>query len=117
MTDKNQIYLSHIIECIGDIERYTQGNRELFLHDDLIRNATLRQLQVMAESTTRITPELQAALPMIDWRKLAAFRNILVHDYLGELDEKLVWGHIENRLPELKVIVEKMLIHLQDKKS
>lgn len=92
MSDKNRIYVSHIIECITDIERYTQGNRALFMGNDLVRNATLRQLQIMSESTTRLSEDIKQTLPDIEWRKLAAFRNILVHDYLGDLDHGLVWG-------------------------
>ena len=44
----------------------------------------------------------------MDWRALAGFRNILVHDHLG-LDLERVWGVVENRLPQLKREIERML--------
>ena len=106
MIDKNRVYLLHILECIADIERYTQNNSARFLNNDLVRNATLRQLQIMSESTMRLSANIKEEMSDIEWKKLAAFRNILVHDYMGEIDEKLVWDHIEHQLPELKTAVE-----------
>jgi len=37
----------------------------------------------MAESTQRLSENLKAKHPDVEWRQIAAFRNVLVHDYLG----------------------------------
>jgi hypothetical protein len=37
----------------------------------------------MTESTQRLSDALKAAHPDVEWRRIIAFRNILVHDYLG----------------------------------
>lgn len=71
----------------------------------MIRDAVLRRLQTMAESTQRLSDELKQA-PQIDWRALSGFRNILVHDYLNGIDNERVWIAIERYLPDLKVAVE-----------
>jgi len=42
-----------------------------------------RALQVMAESTQRLSPELRQAHPQVEWRAIAGLRNVLVHDYFG----------------------------------
>lgn len=36
-----------------------------------------------------------------DWEKFAAFRNVLVHDYLG-IDLDLVWTVVTRDVPEFK---------------
>ena len=38
------------------------------------------------------------------WQRISAFRNILVHNYLG-IDLEMIWQIIERDIPELKVAV------------
>ncbi len=85
-TDKNRVYLEHILECIIKIRQYTKRGRECFLEDDLIQDAVLRRLQTMAESTQRLSDDFKAMITEIDWRALSGFRNILIHQYLGGVD-------------------------------
>lgn len=107
----DRLYLIHILECIERVERYTSEGRQAFLDDTKTQDATVRNLQVLAESTKRISEELKAAHPEIEWRKIAGFRNILVHDYLG-IDHERVWLIIQNELPSLKMTVEALLEEL-----
>ncbi len=101
----DRTYLVHIEECISDIKSFVRNNRELFLNDKLVRNATLRSLQTLAESTMRLSDGFKAKYPDIPWRKIHGFRNIIVHDYLG-LDYETVWLVIEFELPKLSTIHE-----------
>lgn len=78
----DRIYLKHILECIQRIQNYTGGGKELFMGSTLIQDAVLRNLQILAESTQRLSQDLKAAHPSVDWRAIAGFRNILVHNYL-----------------------------------
>jgi len=47
----------------------------------------------------------------VDWARIAAFRNVLVHDYLG-LDMDRIWSVIQRDVPELKKAVDLMLREL-----
>jgi uncharacterized protein with HEPN domain len=98
---KDRVYLTHILECISQVEGYVRGGRDEFLARRIIQDAVLRNLQVMAESSQRLTESLKASHPEVDWRGIAGLRNVLVHDYLGlNLDE--VWAIIERFLPDLR---------------
>ena len=55
----------------------------------------------MVESTQRLSEELKAAHPEIEWHRIAAFRNVLVHDYLG-IDVEKVWEITQRDVPELR---------------
>ncbi len=84
------LYLEHILECIRKIEDYTEMDEARFMNSSMIQDAVVRNLQVMAESTQRISEKTKSENPNIEWRGIAGFRNILVHDYLG-LDLGKTW--------------------------
>ncbi len=65
----------------------------------------LRNLQVLAESTQRLSEEFKSRHPEIEWYKIAGLRNILVHDYLG-IDIETVWATVSGKLLELKALVQ-----------
>jgi len=75
---------------------------------DLLQDAVVRNLQVLSESTQRLSEELKSRYTAVEWRKIADFRNRLVHDYLG-VDLEIVWQVIERDLPELKRAIVEML--------
>lgn len=97
----DRLYLIHIQEAIERIEEYTQEGKEYFLEDRKTQDAVLRNLNTLAESSQRISAELKEQYPQVDWRILSAFRNVVVHDYLG-ISLNRVWDIVENDLPDLK---------------
>lgn len=103
-----RIYLGHIRESIQYVEEFTAGGRAAFLADRKTQDAVLRNLQTLAESANRLSPGTRARRPEVDWRGIAGFRNVLVHDYLGTNLER-VWIILERDLPVLKAAVEALL--------
>ena len=71
----------------------------------MIQDAVLRNLQVLAESAKRVSGELKAAHPEIDWHGIAGFRNVLVHEYLG-INLQRVYDIVTLDLPDPKVRME-----------
>lgn len=106
ITEEDRVYLAHILECISLIQDYTINGKEEFLNNSLVCDAVLRRLQIMAESTQRLSSDIKAQAPNVDWRALSGFRNVLVHDYLGGISLLRVWDAIENNLPVLEEQVE-----------
>jgi uncharacterized protein with HEPN domain len=104
----DRLHLIHIAESVERIRRYTEGGREAFLTDTMIQDAVLRNLQTLAESATRLSCELKAAHPDVDWMAIGGFRNILVHDYLGVNLER-VWNVVAKHVPALKAKVDGLL--------
>ena len=101
----DRIYIDHVLNCVRRIERYCQNGEAAFRESDLNPDAVLRNLQTLAESTQRVGDRLRALHPEIDWRAIAGFRNILVHDYLGvNLDR--VWEIVSVHLPVLRSQME-----------
>ena len=90
-----------------DREKHRGRQREVLL-SDLLQDATLRNLQTMSESTQRLSDSSKALQPQIPWPRVAGFRNVLVHDYIG-VDIEHVWTIIESDLPALKLAIAAML--------
>jgi uncharacterized protein with HEPN domain len=103
MRDKAEIiYLQHALNCIADIEAYTASGELAFVADKKTRDAVIRNLEVIGQCIKdRGITDLVSAVPDIDWRGIAAFRNILAHEYLG-VDTQLVWKIVADKLPALK---------------
>jgi uncharacterized protein with HEPN domain len=97
----DRLYLIHITECIERIERYTAPGHDALLADTMIQDAVLRNLQTLSESTQRLSDALKDWHPEVDWASIAAFRNVVVHDYLG-IDLPRIWDIVERDLPDLK---------------
>jgi uncharacterized protein with HEPN domain len=104
----DRLYLIHITECVHRIERYTTGGREAFLAQELVQDAVVRNLQVLAESTQRLSDEMKSRQPQLDWHGISGFRTVAVHGYLG-IDLEQVWLIVENDVSPLKRAVAAML--------
>jgi len=102
------VYLRHVQECIRRIEENVTEGRDRFMASHTLQDAVLRNLQTIAESTQRLSEDLKAAHPEIEWRRIAAFRNVLVHDYLG-IDMERVWQITQRDVPQLKQAILTML--------
>jgi uncharacterized protein with HEPN domain len=107
LTEKDRVYVEHMLECIGRVERYVGNDRSRFMQSEMARDAVVRNLQLLAESSQRLSESAKRSQPDIDWRAIAGFRNILVHDYLG-LDLDTIWLVIEQDLAPLQSALEKL---------
>lgn len=95
-------------ECLSRIEEYTGSQQSRFVGSRLVQDAVLRNLQTLAESSQRLSPDLKATEPAMPWRELAGFRNVIVHGYLG-VDLEAVWLVIEQDLPAVAAAVRRMV--------
>ncbi len=105
---RDQVYIDHMLECIQRVDQYVGTDRDRFFRDTLLQDAVVRVLQVMAESSQRLSEGAKKTRPEIDWRGISGFRNILAHDYLGGIDLELIWQVIEMELPPLKLALHQM---------
>jgi len=104
----DSVYIHHIAECIRRIEENTTSGPERFQQTHTLQDAVLRNLQTLSEATQRLSDAAKAAHPEIEWTRIAAFRNVLVHNYLG-IDLDAVWEIVQRDIPELKRVISVML--------
>lgn len=114
-TEKDKLYLVHIIESIELIGEFTEGlTKELFLADRKTYLATIRCLETASDATKKLSSATKDMADDFEWHKVAAFRNVLVHEYLGDIDDEAVWNVIQNHLNTLKITALKILDKLED---
>lgn len=109
----NQLYLSNIQECIQNIETYTKEGEEQFKENRMIQDAVIRNFEIMGEATKRLGNNIKEDYPEIPWRKIAGFRDVLIHDYL-RIDLEEVWLIVVEDLPELKKNITKIITNISN---
>jgi len=102
-----QIYALHILDVAAKIERI-QARGDI-TKDEVLYDAVLRNLQTLSEATQMLPDALKNSFPKVPWRELSGFRNILVHNYLGDIDSMTVLLVVKNHLPPLIDSVRAML--------
>lgn len=107
MTKSWQPYAQHILDAIKKIRRIeVRGD---LTQDDVLYDAVLRNLQTLSEATQRLPEENKQAFPAVPWREISGFRNILAHNYLGNIDPLTILSVVQNHLKPLEDCVRKML--------
>ena len=107
MTKRWEPYAQHILECISKIRRIEE--RGDLTTDDILYDAAVRNLQTLSEATQRLPLDKKAGFEHIPWAEISGFRNILVHNYLGDIDPITVQSVIDQSLGPLESAVKTML--------
>ena len=107
-----RVYLAHILECIGRIESYVAKGKTTFLAEPIVQDAVIRNFEVIGEAAKRIPEAYRQANPSIPWRSLAAFRDVLIHQYEG-VNPARVWHVVETGLPPVKAAISALLPPLE----
>lgn len=102
-----QPYALHILDAIGKIQRI-QVRGDL-TQDEVLYDAALRNLQTLSEATQLLPADKKAAWPAIPWHEISGFRNILVHNYLGNIDPLTIAAVIDKHLQPLEACIRAML--------
>ena len=94
-------YLSHILEAIERIDRYTSDLDELaFLQDEMAQDAVIRNIEIIGEASHNIEvhfPDLAAAHSELPLAFAYQMRNAVAHGYF-KVDLEIVWKTIQNDL-------------------
>ncbi|TLV00282.1 HepT-like ribonuclease domain-containing protein [Dyadobacter luticola] len=104
--DFDEARLLHIAEAIGYIQTFTINKTKQDLYSDpMLRFAIERQLEIIGEAANHLSENFKTTIPEIEWQKIIAFRNFIVHEYFG-VDLELVWDIVANKIPELKAALK-----------
>jgi len=107
--DNDKTYLKHVLDLSSEIEEYvSRGGRSLFDLDSAIRNAIIRDLEVIGEACRNISESFRAKHKEVPWKEIIGTRDRLIHDYMG-VDLEKVWEMATIDVPDLEDKVKEIL--------
>lgn len=74
---------------------------EDFETDEKTQDAVIRNLEIIGEAVGKLPEKILQSHPAMEWHKIKALRNILVHEYFG-INIEIVWDVVQNKLQQLK---------------
>ena len=103
-------YLYDIQQAASRIADFTSGKKlEDYRGNPMLRSAVERQFEIIGEALTQLAKLDEKIVARIsEYRRIIAFRNILIHGY-AEVDDRLVWDIVEAKLPVLRREIEALL--------
>jgi uncharacterized protein with HEPN domain len=94
--------LHDILTAVERINNFTQGEDfSTYRTNEMLRSAVERQFEIIGEALNQLShknPELSSYIT--DYKRIIGFRNILIHGY-AQVDNRLVWSVVEEKLPTL----------------
>ena len=74
----------------------------------ITQHAVIHNLEVIGEAARSIPDEVKDNATEIEWHKIIALRNILIHEYFG-VNLKIIWDVIQNKLDALEKTCRRLL--------
>ena len=101
MSREPSLYLADIEESCRLILGYTAGmTGEKFRAERKTVDAVVRNLEIIGEAVKHLPASSRSGRADVDWRRIAGFRDILIHAYFG-VDLDIVWDVVANKIPGL----------------
>lgn len=103
--DKEAAALRDIQDNIEAIQGFVAGlDLEAFKSNRLLFYGVVRGLEIVSEASRKVSPQLKALHPTIDWQQIADAGNVYRHMY-GLVKPSRVWETVRDHLPVLLSVV------------
>ena len=110
MRPESRKLLRDALDASEAIQRFARGlGFEDYHANELVRSAVERQFEIIGGALGKLRQAdatVAQRIPELD--RVVAFRNVLIHGYAG-VDDRLVWGIVEGKLPALRAAMQTLL--------
>ena len=97
-----KLYLSDMKESIKNIEEYMKGvSQEEFNKNKQLRDAVMRNLEIMGEASRNIPRALKEKNKQVSWFDISQFRDYITHSYFN-VSPLTIWKTVKEKLPQIK---------------
>ena len=106
---KDADFLRHIKKAVEEVREIMTGlDQDAYKKDVKTQRAVERELQIIGDAVHKLSDELVQGHPDIEWRKIYAARNVVVHFYWG-VDQDILWDVVTTKLDPLYAKVNELL--------
>lgn len=111
-----KLFVIDILDAIDKIDEFI-GNMDYgeFIQDDKTSTAVVKKIEIIGEAIKNIPKEVKAEYKTIPWKDIVGMRNKITHNYF-KIDYEIVWNVVKEKLPALKMQVERVLKEMEEKK-
>jgi len=89
--------------------RFAEGfDAQTFQADTRTIYAVTRCLEIISEASRRLSDDLKARHPAIEWKQMAGAGNVYRHDY-EDVAARYVWETVQRSLPPLRFVIAQEL--------
>ncbi|MGQ0836000.1 MAG: HepT-like ribonuclease domain-containing protein [Gammaproteobacteria bacterium] len=108
MSREWRMFLGDMREACDRILAYSDElGRDTFDHHGIAYDAIVRNIELPGEAARHVPAEVRGRCAEIEWTKIVALRNILVHGYFG-IDDDILWDVVQNRVPQLRSAIQEL---------
>lgn len=102
-------FLRHILDECSYILKVTEDKTSAdVFSDETLSRAIIRSLEIIGEASKKVDNDFKLKHPHIEWKKMAATRDVMIHDYFG-IDYDVVWSIITDKLPDLEHYLQEII--------
>ena len=103
MKRTDRAFVDDILIAADAIRDYVRGVAKggfLSKRDAMVQDAVIRQISIVGEAASKLSPSFRAKYPMIPWIQIIGMRNVVVHQY-WEVNLDVVWEAATRDVPAL----------------
>ena len=110
MSERDErVYLEDMLAAACTTLRYMHARSRADLDEDsMLRDAVVRQLEVLGEAAAQVSEATRLRSPLVPWRGIVGMRNVLIHAY-HRVDHDAVWAATQSELPALLPVLEQLV--------
>lgn len=108
LSQRDRQSLEDLVEFAGTGARLIARGRKAYDEDEMLRLAAESVIHRLGEAANRISEDVLAANPQVQWRGMKGMRNVVAHE-CGAIDYNIVWNSLANDLPAEAAEVQRIL--------
>jgi uncharacterized protein with HEPN domain len=102
MTPEDLIRIRHVLDAVKEALAFSKDKcREDLDNNRMLTLAIVKELEIIGEAASKLTPEFKAMQPHIPWVDIVGMRNRLTHGYF-DIDLDRVWDTVLEDLEPLR---------------
>jgi len=109
MNRQERLFIQDILKAIEDIDSFIRNEDfKEFCKDEKTKSAVVWKINIIGEAAKNVSKSVREKYKEVPWKYMARMRDKIAHFYFG-IDYEIVWDVVKNRLPEIKILIKKIL--------